>query len=98
MPHDVAQGGVAPPEGRRRDLAAPGKRRPFRLRRRADEGAAADITAQQPARLELPVRADDGGTADAEALGERTFGWNARPRWQITLRNRRFEQRDEMSV
>ena len=98
MANRVAQRRIARAERRRRDLAAPRERCARRIRRGADERAAADVTTQQPARLELAVRADDGGAADAEPLRELALGRNARSRRQLAARDRRFEEADEVSV
>ena len=75
---DVAERRVAGAQRRRGNLAAPGERRPFGFRRRADERAAADVAAQQPARFELAIGADDGRAADLQLLGERALRRNAR--------------------
>ena len=63
----VAQRGVARSQRVRRYLAPPGEGRTGRIGSGADERAAPDVSAQQPARLELTVGADDGRAADAEA-------------------------------
>ena len=94
----VAQRRVARAKRGGGDLAAPRERRAGRIGRRADERAAADVAAQQPARLELAIRADDGGAADAEPLRELALRRHARSRRQIAARDRRFEKADEVSV
>ena len=61
VPDRVAQDRVARSQRRGGNLAAPGERRAGGIGRGADERAAADIPAQQAARFELAVGADDGG-------------------------------------
>ena len=94
----VAQRRVARSQRRGGDFAAPRKRRAGRVGGRADERAAADVAAQQPARLELAVRADDGRAADLKAVGELTLRRHARSRRQVAARNRRFQKTDQVSV
>ena len=57
-----------------------------------------DVSAQQTARLEFPIGADDRGAADAEALGQLALGRQTRSRRQFASRDRRFEQIDEVPV
>ena len=98
MTNRVAQRRIARAERRRRYLAAPREWCARGVRRRADERAAADVTTQQAARLELAVRADDGRAADAEPLRQLTLGRDARSRRQLAARDRRFEETDEVTV
>src|SRR6476646_4596983 len=98
MTDGVTKRGVARAKRRRSNLAAPCERRPARLGRRAYKRAAPNIPAQQAARLELAIGADDSGAADPEALGKLTFGRQSRSRWQLPSRNGRFKEIDEMPV
>src|SRR3954468_1647264 len=98
MTDGVAQRRVAGTEGCRCNLSTPRERRAARLRRRTDERAASHVSAQKTARLEFPIRADDRGAADSEALGKLALGRQTRSRRKLSARDGAFEKVHEVPV
>ena len=96
--HQFADDAVGRSHRRRGDLPAPRKRCTRRVRRRRDERAAADETANQTAGLELPIRGHHGCAADGKGGRQLSLGRQPVARREGPLRNATLERVNEMSV
>src|SRR3954466_3054435 len=98
MTDGVAQRRVAGTEGCRCNLSTPREGRAARLWRRIHERAATHVSAQKTARLEFPIRTDDRGAADSEALGKLALGRQTRSRRKVASRDGGFKKVHEVPV
>ena len=97
-PHEIAHGRLVRLERGRGDLAAPGKRRAGGVRLRGHERAAADVAADQPARLELAVGADHRRAADLQRRRQIALGRQLQAGGHGAARDPAFEQRHEPAI